>query len=138
MKILITERQFKLLETTSCRSENTITAGMIDSIMNNVLLLKDRDLGNDEVKGAIDDFKENYLNEFNKIFGIKNKKKKNHSEMKEQDMPSPGGSSGGGSPSVPKWEDVVGGPLRGKANPLMKKGEDWSSGINRGVANQIW
>lgn len=138
MKILITEKQFKLLESTSCRSENTITAGMIDSIMNYVLLLKKRDLNNKEVKGAIDDFKENYLEEFNKIFNIKSKKKKHHSEMKEQDIPSPGGSSSGGVPSVPKWEDVVGGPLRGKANPLMKKGEVWSSGINRGVANQVW
>lgn len=65
-----------------------------------------------------------------------------HEEMKEQDAggTSAGGSTGGGAavPSVPKWADVVGGPKRGKANMLGKKGEKWSTGLNRGVANQLW
>jgi hypothetical protein len=65
----------------------------------------------------------------------------NHEEMKEQDAggaPAGGGTTGGGVPSVPKWADVVGGPKRGKANMLGKKGEKWSTGLNRGVANQLW
>lgn len=47
-------------------------------------------------------------------------------------------SGGGGGKAMPKWEDVVGGPARGKANPLGKKGEVWSTGVKRGVANQVW
>jgi hypothetical protein len=46
--------------------------------------------------------------------------------------------SGGGGAAMPKWADTVGGPKRGKANMLGKKGEKWSSGLNRGVANQVW
>jgi hypothetical protein len=65
-------------------------------------------------------------------------------EMKEQEAGGAGASSGGstggggGVPSVPKWADVVGGPKRGKANMLGKKGEKWTTGLNRGVANQLW
>lgn len=64
-------------------------------------------------------------------------------EMKEQETAGAtgGGTTGGGGggvPSVPKWADVVGGPKRGKANMLGKKGEKWSTGLNRGVANQLW
>lgn len=66
----------------------------------------------------------------------------NTEEMKEQDAAagaSAGGTTGGGGvPAVPKWADVVGGPKRGKANMLGKKGEKWSTGLNRGVANQLW
>lgn len=72
----------------------------------------------------------------------KNTPQKNKKEMGEQDAPAPdsGGSttSSGGGGSVPKWADVVGGPQRSKANMLGKGGEKWSSGMNRGVANQIW
>ena len=68
------------------------------------------------------------------------------SEVIEQDAaaaPSGGGAatSGGGGegyPTVPKWADVVGGPKRGHANMLGKSGEKWQTGMNRGVANQIW
>jgi len=48
-----------------------------------------------------------------------------------------GGSTGGGK-APPKWSDVHGGPKRGKANMLGKGGEKWETGMNRGVANQIW
>jgi len=46
--------------------------------------------------------------------------------------------SGGSGKAMPKWADVVGGPARGKANPLGKAGEVWNTGVKRGVANQIW
>jgi hypothetical protein len=59
-------------------------------------------------------------------------------ELGEQDSPSPSGSGGGnGYPAVSKWSEVVGGPTRGKANPLGKSGEKWVSGLSRGVANQL-
>ena len=55
------------------------------------------------------------------------------SEIGEQDA----APSGGGGKAPPKWEDLY--PIkRGKANPLMKKGEKWDSGVNRGASNQIW
>jgi hypothetical protein len=46
-------------------------------------------------------------------------------------------STGGGGGSVPKWSDFYT-PTRGKANPLMRSGEKWQTGLNRGAANQIW
>jgi len=53
----------------------------------------------------------------------------------EQDAGATTTASSGGS--VPKWADSY--PLtRGKANPLMKSGEKWNTGIKRGSANQIW
>ena len=60
-------------------------------------------------------------------------------EIDEQDAgaatTAPSGGGGGGS--VPKWADSY--PLtRGKANPLMKSGEKWNTGLTRGSANQIW
>ena len=61
-------------------------------------------------------------------------------EIGEQDAaaaPASGGSTGGGK-VPPKWADVHGGPKRGKANMLSKGGEKWETGMNRGVANQIW
>jgi hypothetical protein len=66
-----------------------------------------------------------------------------NSEMKEQSAtntaaPTSTGSGGQGYPNVPKWSEVVGGPKRGKANMLGAEGETWSTGINRGVANQLW
>lgn len=61
-------------------------------------------------------------------------------EMKEQEATPPpaGGSTGGTGKAPPKWSDVHGGPKRGKANMLGKGGEKWETGLNRGVANQIW
>ena len=60
-------------------------------------------------------------------------------EMGEQEGGAPaGGASSGGGKAVPKWHEVVGGPKRGKANMLGKGGEKWETGLNRGVANQIW
>jgi hypothetical protein len=56
-------------------------------------------------------------------------------EIGEQDdAPSSGGGGGG---SIPKWSDSYT-TTRGKANMLGKAGEKWNTGINRGVANQIW
>jgi hypothetical protein len=56
-------------------------------------------------------------------------------EIGEQDdAPSSGGGGGG---SIPKWSDSYT-TTRGKANMLGKSGEKWNTGINRGVANQIW
>ena len=48
-----------------------------------------------------------------------------------------GGSGGSGGGSVPKWSDTYT-TSRGKANPLMKSGEKWTTGLTRGAANQIW
>jgi hypothetical protein len=57
-------------------------------------------------------------------------------EMEEQEAAPAAGSTGGGS--VPKWADSY--PIKvGKANPRMKSGEKWSTGLSRtGPANQIW
>jgi hypothetical protein len=57
-------------------------------------------------------------------------------EMEEQEAAAPSSSSGGGS--IPKWADTY--PIKvGKANPRMKSGEKWSTGLSRtGPANQIW
>jgi hypothetical protein len=68
-------------------------------------------------------------------FFKKNTKSENKSEFSEQET---GGAPAGGGASMPKWADTVGGPKRGKANMLGKKGEVWSSGMARGVSNQIW
>jgi hypothetical protein len=64
------------------------------------------------------------------------------SEMGEQESPaaaapSSPSSGGGSSSSVPKWADNYG-IKRGKANMLGKNGEKWETGLNRGLANQIW
>lgn len=63
--------------------------------------------------------------------------KNNNVELGEQDAPSDGGGGGGGnSPST--WSDVVGSKVsRGKANPLMKSGQKWETGLTRGPANQL-
>jgi hypothetical protein len=59
-------------------------------------------------------------------------------EMGEQDDASSSApSSGGGGGSIPKWSDFYT-LTRGKANPLMKSGEKWQTGLTRGAANQIW
>ena len=65
---------------------------------------------------------------------------RNKSEIDEQDAPSSGGGTGTGagtSSSVPKWADLYS-IKRGKGNMLGKAGEKWSTGLNRGLANQIW
>lgn len=65
---------------------------------------------------------------------------KNKSEIDEQDdaAAAPAASSGGGTTSsVPKWADLYS-IKRGKANMLGKAGEKWNTGLNRGLANQIW
>jgi hypothetical protein len=77
----------------------------------------------------------NYLISFFK----KNTKSSEKIEFTEQESAgsSPAGGGGGGA-AMPKWADVVGGPKRGKANMLGKKGEKWETGLTRGVANQKW
>ena len=76
------------------------------------------------------------------IISILDKYTPKKEEMGEQDTGSAptGGSapSGGSGKAVPKWHEIVGGPKRGKANMLGKGGEKWETGLNRGVANQIW
>lgn len=59
-------------------------------------------------------------------------------EMGEQDAaPAASPSTGGGGGSIPKWEETYT-LTRGKANPLMKSGQKWETGLNRGAANKIW
>ena len=83
--------------------------------------------------------------EFNiqNIISILNEFTPQKQEMGEQDAAPAasaptGGGGGGGGKAVPKWHEVVGGPKRGKANMLSKGGEKWETGLNRGVANQIY
>lgn len=52
------------------------------------------------------------------------------------DTSSPSASVSKGYPKVTKWEDINS-PKRGKANPLGKNGEKWSTGLNRGVGNTL-
>jgi hypothetical protein len=64
---------------------------------------------------------------------------RNKSEIDEQDDAAPAAPSGGGgsTSSVPKWADLYS-IKRGKANMLGKAGEKWNTGLNRGLANQVW
>ena len=63
---------------------------------------------------------------------------KNKSELGEQDDAAAATPSGGvTTSSVPKWADLYS-IKRGKANMLGKAGEKWNTGLNRGLANQIW
>jgi hypothetical protein len=72
---------------------------------------------------------------FNKHSGRPDDDSKDEIGEQEEGGGSTTTSTGGGS--VPKWADSY--PLnRGKANPLMKSGEKWNTGITRGAANQIW
>jgi hypothetical protein len=70
---------------------------------------------------------------FDKLVGQESTDKE---EMEEQETAAPSSSTGGGS--IPKWADTY--PIKvGKANPRMKSGEKWSTGLSRtGPANQIW
>lgn len=74
-----------------------------------------------------------FLIDFFKKFSNKEDKE----EFSEQEGAAPSGGGGGGK-APPKWADTHGGPKRGKANMLGKGGEVWATGMNRGVANQIW
>ena len=62
-------------------------------------------------------------------------------EKKEMDEQDEAGGAGGGKGNNPsKWADTVGGPTRGVANSLPKKGQYWASihgGPKRGVANKL-
>lgn len=58
-------------------------------------------------------------------------------EMEEQET---GGDAGGTKNNPSVWADTVGGPKRGVANSLPKKGQTWASifgGPVRGVANKL-
>ena len=69
---------------------------------------------------------------FDKLVGQESTDKE---EMEEQETAAPSSSTGGGS--IPKWADTY--PIKvGKANPRMKSGEKWNTGLTRGSANQIW
>ena len=60
-------------------------------------------------------------------------------ELGEDDAAATSSGSGGGGNSPSTWSDIVGSNVsRGKANPLMKSGEKWNTGLKRGSANQIW
>jgi len=73
------------------------------------------------------------INYFDKLSQISKK------EIGEQDSAAGGGGGGkGNNPS--KWADTVGGPKRGVANSLPKKGQYWASlvgGPARGVGNKL-
>ena len=75
-------------------------------------------------------------------FFTKNSESNNDKEMDgeigEQDGEAAAAApSTGGGGSIPKWEDSYQ-LTRGKANPLMKSGQKWETGLTRGSANQIW
>ncbi|NCU73263.1 MAG: hypothetical protein EBW92_03150 [Candidatus Fonsibacter ubiquis] len=64
--------------------------------------------------------------------------KQTDSELGEQD--AAGGATGGKGNNPSKWADTVGGPKRGVANSLPKKGQFWAQihgGPARGVANKL-
>jgi hypothetical protein len=59
-------------------------------------------------------------------------------ELDEDDAAATSGGSGGGGNTPSTWSDIVGSKVsRGKANPLMKSGQKWESGLTRGPANQL-
>lgn len=71
-------------------------------------------------------------------FFEKNSGESEKSEIGEQDS---AGSSSTSAKPVPKWSDLIGGPARGVANSLPKKGQFWRDihgGPKRGVANTLW
>lgn len=76
-----------------------------------------------------------YIIDLLKTYTFNEKSKKSEGEIGEQEGGDTGG--GGGAKAMPKWSDLYQ-TKRGKANMLGKKGEVWSTGIGRGVANQIW
>jgi len=58
-------------------------------------------------------------------------------EVDEQDAAAGASTGGASASSVPKWADLYS-IKRGKGNMLGKSGEKWNTGLNRGLANQIW
>ena len=65
--------------------------------------------------------------------------KESKEEMGEQEAAAaPATPSSGGGGNIPKWEDSY--PIKvGKANPRMKSGQKWETGVDRtGPANKIW
>jgi hypothetical protein len=74
------------------------------------------------------------------------------SELSEQESTDTGGGASAtptstvstnagvstGYPKVTKWDDRTNPTKRGKANPLGKSGEKWSSNLTRGVANNLF
>ncbi len=61
----------------------------------------------------------------------------NKSELGEQDSAAGGGGAGDTLKRGSNWNELYT-IKRGKANMLGKKGEKWSTGLTRGIANQIW
>lgn len=74
-----------------------------------------------------------YIIDLLKSYTTDETSKKTNGEMGEQE----GGDTGGGGKAMPKWADLYA-TKRGKANMLGKKGEVWSTGVTRGVGNQLW
>lgn len=61
-------------------------------------------------------------------------------EIGEQEAGGDAGGGGGKGNNPSKWADTVGGPTRGVANSLPKKGQYWATihgGPKRGVANKL-
>lgn len=58
-------------------------------------------------------------------------------DIEEQDDASSSSTPSSGGGSIPKWSDFYT-TTRGKANPLMKSGQKWETGLTRGAGNQIW
>lgn len=61
-------------------------------------------------------------------------------EIGEQEAGGDTGGGGGKGNSPSKWADTVGGPARGVANSLPKKGQYWRDivgGPKRGPANKL-
>jgi len=70
-------------------------------------------------------------------FFDKNSNKQRGDLGEEESSTSAPSSGGGGSKSMPKWADSYA-TKRGKANMLGKGGEKWTTGLTRGISNQIW
>lgn len=61
----------------------------------------------------------------------------NKFELGEQDSAGGGGGTSNTLKRGSNWDELYT-IKRGKANMLGKKGEKWSTGLTRGVANQVW
>jgi hypothetical protein len=60
------------------------------------------------------------------------------SELEEDEPASGGGASGGNTlKRGSNWNELYV-TKRGHANMLGKTGEKWTTGLTRGVANQVW
>jgi len=57
-------------------------------------------------------------------------------EMSEQDAAADGATTKNTNKRGSNWNELYS-LKRGKANMLGKKGEKWSSGVTRGLANQL-